>query len=365
MADFSLGEAVLGTAVDLDGLKSGFGQAESFSKSGVERLTGALTTGLTAAVAGIGVAVAGAVAGFGVAAFKAGQEMDAAFDTILTKTGATGETLETLKEDFRQVFTSIPTEAEPASAVIAALNTRLGVTGDSLTSLARPLLEASRLLGGEAATNTELFTRVMGDWSVANEDAAGTLDQFFAASQATGIGMDALMGKVVQFGAPLRLMGFSLQDAIALFGKWEKEGVNAELVMGSLRIAAGKFADEGRPLRDSLLATFESIKNNTDSAAALAEAMDVFGARAGPDMAAAIREGRFEFQDLLGVLDESEGAIMSTSKETMDFGERWAIISNKITTALEPLGSKMLDVASTVLDALMPAVDTITPIVGR
>src|SRR5512134_3673338 len=93
--------------------------------------------------------------------------------------------------------------------------------------------------------------------------------------------------------------------------------------------------------------------------------MDVFGARAGPDMAAAIREGRFEFQDLLGVLDQSEGAIMDTAKQTMDFGERWAIISNKITTALEPLGSKMLDVASVVLDALMPAVDTLTPIVGR
>jgi hypothetical protein len=90
MADFSLGEAVLGTAVDLDGLKSGFGQAASLSKGGVDRLTGVLT-------AGIGVAVAGAVAGFGVAAFQAGQEMDAAFDTILIKTGATGETLETSK----------------------------------------------------------------------------------------------------------------------------------------------------------------------------------------------------------------------------------------------------------------------------
>src|SRR5688500_15077165 len=135
MADFSLGEAVLGTSVDLDGLKNGFGQAESLSKGGVERLTGARTTGLTAAVAGIGAAVAGAAVGFGVAAFQAGQEMDAAFDTILIKTGATGETLETLKDDFKQVFTSIPTEAEPASAVIATLNTRLGVTGDPLTSL--------------------------------------------------------------------------------------------------------------------------------------------------------------------------------------------------------------------------------------
>lgn len=363
MSNFSLGEAILGTGVDLEGLRDGLGQAESHSKGAIGKIGDVLKTGLTAAVAGIGLAVAGAVAGFGVAAFKAGQELDAAFDNIIIKTGATGAELDSLKTDFKSVFTSIPTDAESASSVLAILNTRLGLTGDTLTELTKPLLEATRLLGGDAKTNTELFTRVVGDWGVAQGDATKVLDQFFAASQNTGVGLDGLMGKVVQFGAPLRLMGFSLQDSIALFAKWEKEGVNSELVMGSLRIAAGKFADAGLPLRDSLLATFKSIKDNTDGSAALAEAMDVFGARAGPDMAAAIREGRFEFEDLLKTLDDSQGAILDTAAATADFGERWTVISNKITTALEPLGMAFLDVASTVLDSLMPILDKALPVV--
>ena len=77
----------------------------------------------------------------------------------------------------------------------------------------------------------------------------------------------------------MRLMGFSFQDTAALLAKWEKEGVNAELVMGSLRIAAGKFAKDGKPLRDSLLATFDAIKNNKNATAALAQGMQVFAAR--------------------------------------------------------------------------------------
>jgi hypothetical protein len=177
--------------------------------------------------------------------------------------------------------------------------------------------------------------------------------------------MDRLMQLAVQFGSPMRLMGFTIDDTIALLSKWEKEGVNTELVMGSLRIAAGKFADEGKPLRESLLATFESIKNNTNATGARAEGMDVFGARAGPDMVAAIREGRFEFEDLLAVMQGADGAIMDTAKSTMDWGEKLTILKNKATVALEPIGMKLLDVASMLLDKAGPALDWFSGILDK
>jgi hypothetical protein len=327
-------------------------------------LGGLGTVGLGLAAGGLAAAGA-ALVGVGAIGWKAANELDAAFDNIVIGTGATGDALEGLKDDFKRVFTGIPTDAATASSVIAELNTRLGLTDDALVNLSKPLLEASRMLGGDATKNAQLFGRVMGDWDLPVSDAAGALDKFFAAGQATGAGMDELMSKVVQFGAPMRLMGFSLDDAIALFGKWEKEGVNAELVMGSLRIAAGKFADAGVPLRESLLATFDSIKNNEDASQALADAMDVFGARAGPDMAAAIREGRFEFEDLLEVLGDSEGAIMDTAAATMDWGEKLEMMKNKAFVALEPIGSLMMDLASDILDDLGPAIDDLTAWLGE
>lgn len=55
-------------------------------------------------------------------------------------------------------------------------------------------------------------------------------------------------------------MGFSLEESAAMLGKWEKEGVNTELVIGSLRIAAGKFAKDNIPLRQGLLDTMAAIK---------------------------------------------------------------------------------------------------------
>jgi phage-related protein len=333
---------------------------------------GALSVGSAVVTGGLSLLVSGAVAaaaalvGIGTAAFQAGTMVDGAMDSIVIATGATGDELEGLEDSFGTVFSSVPTDAGTAAAVVATLNQRLGITGDTLDDLAVPLAQVTEMIGGDVTTRTELLTRVMGDWNIANEDGAATLDTLFVASQTTGAGLDTLMQQVVQFGSPLRLMGFSLEESIALFAKWEQEGVNAELVMGSLRIAAGEFANANIPLRDGLMQTMDAIMGAKDESEALAIAMDVFGARAGPDMAAAILEGRFAIEDLLAVMEDSEGAIGATMAATADFGESWTMAKNRIMLALEPIGARMIGLANDVMPLIVgvieqrviPAIDT-------
>jgi len=321
--------------------------------SGLQRITGGLK-GL--AVVG-GAAAAAAIVAVGKAAWDAGLLYDDAMDTIITKTGASGDALAGLETDFKRVFTSIPTEAGPAAEVIAELNRRVGLTGPTLQEASKQVLEMSRLLGGDATANAALFGRVMGDWGLTAEDAGLALDKVFVASQKTGVGVDSLMQAVVKFGAPLRNMGFQFDESVALLSSFEKEGVNAELVLGSLRIAAGKFAREGQPLRESLMATFEAIQNNTNASEALALGMEVFGARAGPDMVAAIREGRFSVEELAAAMGTAEGAIMETAAATADFPEKLQVLRNKVTTLLMPLGSLMVSGLTAAVDAISPFID--------
>jgi len=127
--------------------------------------------------------------------------------------------------------------------------------------------------------------------------------------------------------------------------------------MGSLRIAAGKFAKEGVNLQAGLNDTIASIKGAKDESAALALGMEVFGARAGPDMVAAIREGRFSVDELTAAVAGSEGAIMAASEATMDWPEKLELLKNKATVALEPLGMAFMNIAGMLLDKLMPLFD--------
>ena len=338
---------------------SGFHKGAAQATGGAEKLLG--TLGKLAAPAAIG---AGVLA-IGKMAWDAGKQFDEASDTIVTKTGATGATLAGLQDDLSAVFGAIPTDLAIASSALAELATRTGATGETLQNLAKPLLEVSRLTGGDATANAQLYARVMGDWGIPVEEGAKTLDKLFVVQQKTGVGLETLMQKVVQFGSPMRLMGFSIEDAAALFGKWEKEGVNAELVMGSLRIAAGKFARTGAPLRESLLGTFEEIQKNTDASAALALGMDVFGARAGPDMVAAIREGRFSIDDLTAAMAGADGAIMNTAKTTADFPEKLQVLRNKLTTVMAPLGLTMLDALTTAVEKATPWIERLIPLLPQ
>jgi len=220
-------------------------------------------------------------------------------------------------------------------------------------------MNLSRVAGEDASSLIASTTRVFGDWGVQNQDTGKTLDYLWKVSQSTGIGVGELANKIVQFGAPLRQMGFSLEESAALFGKWEKEGVNAELVAGSLRIALVRMAQDGQEPTEMFPKLIEQIKNAGSAGEANALAMEYFGARAGPDMAAAIREGRFELGDLMKALDASGETINKAAQDTLSFGESLTLMKNKATVALEPLGTSLIKVFDSMLPTLEKAINLV------
>lgn len=310
----------------------------------------------TAAVAGFAAVGAAAVAG-GAALYAVGSSFDSAYDTIRIKTGATGQELEGLRDVFRGVVRDVPTSFGDASSAISGLNQRLGLTGPELENVAEPLLDLTRLTGGDLNTNVQTMSRLFGDWGVTAEAMPGTLDRVFRASQATGTGVDALAASVVQFGAPLRQMGFSLDESLALFGKFEAEGVNTSTVLAGMRRGLANFAQDGEAPAEALARVVDQIKAAGSTADANRIALEVFGTRAGPDMAAAIREGRFELDDLVSSISGGSDTIAQASEDTADFGEKWTLIKNRVLLALEPVATRVFDAIGSAMDDLGPVAD--------
>lgn len=317
-------DAASGTIDKVGGKLGKFGGAAKLAKVGL-----------------LGIGAVGAVAAVGL--FKVGADFDKAFDTIKVGTGATGEALKSLQGDMKSVFKSVPTDLGSASTAISELNTRLGLTGEPLRQLSKQVLEMSRITKTDLGQNIEGVTRLFGDWGVATEDQAAALDRVFKTSQATGPSVSRLSELMVSFGAPLRQLNFTFEESAALMGKWEQEGVNTELVMGSLKIAIAKFAKEGVPLRQGLEDTIAKIQELGPGAEATSLAMERFGARAGGDMAAAILEGKFAIDDLLATLDEGGAGILETAKSTESLGEKFTRLKNTALVAIQPLATGFFD----------------------
>lgn len=300
----------------------------------------------------------GAVTALTGAAVAASLAIDDAFDAIRIGTGAEGGVLSGLEDSFRNLYGTLPSDSAAVSTAIADLNTRLGVTGPLLETLAGQMLTLARITKSEVGPLIQQTTRFFGDWGVATNDQSRALDYLFRTSQSTGIQVEQLTRLLVQFGSPLRQMGFDWETAAGLIGKFEQEGVNTELVLGSLRIALTRMAKEGvADANAGLELIVERIKGAGSAGEANKLALEAFGAKAGPDMAAAIREGRFELDPLLETLRNSPETINAAAAATDGFTEQLAQLRNQATLILEPLGNALVEAMSRVMTALKPLTD--------
>lgn len=303
-----------------------------------------------------GMALIGAAAVVGLA--KLGNEFAQATDIIRTGTGATGKALEGLERDFKKTLTRVPASFDDAATAIADLNTRLGLTGKPLQKISGQFLELSRITKTDLGDNIASVTRLFGDWGIKTEDMSPTLDKLFRASQATGIEVSRLSELMVQFGSPLRQLGVDFDFATAMFANFEKSGVATETLMPGMRFALKNLSGATPKVTEELKAlgistddvqtglqdTFEKIRQAGSAAEANQIAFKVFGVRAGPDMAAAIREGRFDLDELQKTIVSGKDTVEKAGKATMTFTERWTLFKNRIAVALEPIATKLFEV---------------------
>lgn len=326
-------------------------------KAGLGKLAG-----VAKAAAIAGVAALAAISG---AAIKMALDYDNAADGIRVATGATGKELEALEKSFGAVARSVPDGMATVATAVGELARRTGATGKDLESLATNLLDLSRLTKTDVAANVAAATRMFGDWSVATDDQSDALDKVFRASQATGIGVDRLMEQVVQFGAPMRLLGYSLEESAALMGKWEREGVNTETAFAGLKMAVRTLADEGVKASDMGAVFRDRLEGIRTSADPVGAAIEMFGARAGPDLAAAILEGRFAIDDVLAAIEGGSDTIASATQDTRGLGEMWGQLVNTISVGVgETLAPVLREFEAWFLER-MPAIQTAFAAVGE
>jgi TP901 family phage tail tape measure protein len=351
----SLGSATLDLRVDTSELNKGLAAAEKEVGTSSKRMEGGATQwGKT-----LSKNVTLPIVALGTAAFASFAEIEKGQNQVTLATGATGKALDSLHTSYRNVAAEgrkYGLTHEQIGKIVGDLNTQFGVTGTELESMSKHMIQFTRATGVDASGAVMLVNRVMKDWSVSSKDMPKVLDKLTVAGQKTGVSVDTLSQNVVKFGVPMRNFGFTMDEGIALLSSFEAQGVNTELVMGSLRIATGKFAKEGKDLKTGLWETIDAIKNAGSNSEAAAIGMEIFGRRAGADMAKAIQEGRFEIDDLVKALGNSDGATAEVAANTVTAADKMREAWARVSLALAPLGAAISDGISKAMDLLSPII---------
>jgi phage-related minor tail protein len=323
----------------------------------------ALATG--AAVGGIAIATAKAVTEAGKYLKDLGSQFDGATDAIRIGTGATGEALEGLTDDFEAVYSEVPTSMEDASKAIADYNTRLGLTGPALQEISAQAIQTSDMLGEDLGGVIEESSQAFQAWNMDADKMGDAMDYVFKASQSTGVGFSDLMSNVQQFAPQLQELDYGFEESVALLGQLDKAGVNASEIMSALKKSVGTLAKEGLSASEGMELYTEKIKNAKDMTEATTIASEIFGARAGSTMAAAIRDGTISVADLTSELENNKETIAGAAEDTYDYAERLQVFKQKTEVALKPLANTVFDSINELMPLMEDAMQQILPVISQ
>lgn len=300
--------------------------------------------------------VSGPIAAVGGVSLAAFNEVDNGLDTIIKKTGASGEALESMRKAMEDVATSVPTSFDKAGAAVGEVNTRFGLMDEELTRVSAAFIRFAELNGTDVSNSIDKVQSAMAAFNLDGAEAETVLDMLNKAGQDTGVSVDGLADSLQANATALKDMGFGINESIGLLANLDKNGVDTSAVMTGLRTALKNATADGKPMSEALAeldAKMRSAKTDTE---AMQYATELFGSKAGPQLAAAIQEGRLSLDQMSNAVTDFGGNVETTFNATLD-------PPDKLKTTLNELKIVGADLGGTLLEMAVPALEKLSDVV--
>lgn len=336
-------------------LKSGTVQLEEYAKKLDDIGSKATAMGKT-----MSKNVSAPIAAIGALAIKSAMELDEGYDTIITKTGATGDALQELNDVADEIFGSMPVEMSDVGVAVGEINTRFGETGDNLKELSKQFMQFAEINGVDLNASIGEVDKIMEQFNVNIGDTGNLLGILTKRSQETGISTDVLIQTVSSNSATFKELGFSVTDSINLLAQFESNGVDASAAMTGMRKAITNMAADGLSAGEALGSVVDSIKNATTETEAINIASEVFGTKGAVQMTDAIRSGRLSLDELSDSLSAYTGVVNDTYEATLDPWDKMKLATNNLKLAGSELAAEMFEVLAPMMETLVGGVKELT-----
>jgi len=291
--------------------------------------------------------VTGPIVAAGAASMAAWTEVDEAMDVVVKKTGATGETLESLQDTVNNIATTLPTSFEKAGIAAGEVNTRFGLMDQDLQDVSEQFIKFSHIADTDLNSSIGSASRLMQQFGLNVEDLGEMLDLLAATGQATGTDVSKLMSNIETNGTVLRDLGLSFDESVVLLGKFEQNGVDASQALAGLSKAAVNWKKDNISVTEGLTDMLEALQDGEVSAEDFAMAVDVFGSKAADRFVDMAASGRLSMKDL-----EKDMSVIGTVERTF---EGTINPVDELKTILNELKITGADIAATMQDMLVPA----------
>ncbi len=309
----------------------------------------------TALRAGIGGAIGGALsAGLGMA-IKGGAELNAAVTAYAADTGATTEEAAKAQATIGGLFrTNLQGFSEIADAM-AKVHNDLGLTGQAADETSAKFLKFGTATGQEAGGAVAAFDDILDAWNLTAADSGPIMDKLIAGHQRFGGSIAESEAALKALAPAMTAANLTVDDGLGLLNLFNAAGIDASKAPQALTKALGKVKSPAE--LKALIADIAATKDPFERAK---KAIDLFGAKAGPQLATALSKG-----DLAGFtigMGEAAGATdRAAATIESGFGNQAQLVIKNFGGALAEIGTNFGPLIlgfSALLPALTPIITT-------
>lgn len=292
------------------------------------------------------------ITALGAASVKMYKEVDQGADTVIKKTGATGDAAKELKDIYEQVATSVTGTFEEAGKAVGEINTRFGLTGKELESMSEEFMKFAKITDQDVESAVIGVDMALKTFGLNADDAEGALGLLAKTSQDTGISVETLESLLQNSGDQLKEFGLGFGESVQLMGNFEKSGLDSNKMLSKLSKAAAYFNKKGKNMKTGLQDIIDRLKDSSTEADATAEAYKIFGTKGGLAFVTAAKEGKLAFDNLSDDLSAYKNVVGDTYDEIIDETDKMELVWKQTKVALADAGKTILNVMAPALQKL-------------
>lgn len=298
---------------------------------------------------------------------KTAADFDDSMRKVAAVTGATGDQFEALRQQAIDLGATTAWSASESAAAMQYLG-MAGLDTNEILEATPQMLSLASAGAMDLGAAADIATNVLSGFNLEISDLAHVSDVLAQAAASSNTSVEQLGYAMAYVGPVASSAGLSIEETTAAIQVLSNAGIQGTMAGTALRGALTSLLSPTKQATD-ILATYgltaedvnpevhslvEILDTLSSAGLSTADAMSLFGDRAGPGMIALLRAGGDGIRDYTAALEDCDGAAQRMA-ETMEGGVGGSL--RELEGAIETLNITFGDL---IAEALMPAIEGAT-----